>query len=275
MRIGLIASTILHLIIVAWVLRGLVFGPRPEQPEAIPVELVQTEAPKQTKAPDKPAELRLPKLDSQADASSSPGSEPDAEPAAAEDKGQAADHKPASGADDGQPKPEKGEAGKPPPAETAAAAEATPSEAAPALPLEVLKAAPSIGGVPQLSPAEVAVLVNGGINKGDAGGVVTSSVAGGLPEAQITAVRAQAQRCWQAPSGWSSGRRASVTIRFRLNRDGSVNGTPVTIEGPASPLGKAAADKAVLAIKRCGPYQLPAESYDKWQVMELHFVLGG
>jgi hypothetical protein len=275
MRIGLIASAIFHLIIAAWVLRGFAAGPAPEQVEAIPVELVQTEAPKEAKTPEKLAELRLPKLDDKTDASAASGSKSD-EAAPAEHKADAAADKPETAAPSEKAKPAQEEAGKPPPDPPAPAGpQENPSDAAPALPPDVLKAAPSIGGVPQLSPAEVAVLVNGGIDKGDAGGVVTSSVPGGLPEAQVTAVRAQAQKCWRPPSGWSSGRRANVTIRFRLNRDGSVNGTPVTIEGPASPLGKAAADKAVLAVKRCGPYQLPAESYDKWQVLELHFALGG
>jgi hypothetical protein len=273
MRIGLVASTVFHLIIVAWVLVGLASAPSPE-PEAIPVELVQ--APPKEETPKKPAELTLPKLDSQA---GSPAGEQKAKAGAAADESRAAAGKPQSAADKTPPKA-AGRADPPvdkaQPAEQAQpAAEQPPSGAAPALPPEMLPAAPSIGGVPSLSPAEVAVLVNGGLGKDDAGGVATSSLAGEVPEAQVTAVRAQAQRCWQPPNGWTSGRRATVTIRFRLNRDGSVDGTPVTIEGPASPLGKAAADKAVIAVKRCGPYQLPAESYDKWRVMELHFVLGG
>jgi len=271
MRIGLIASIILHLTIVAWVFAGLAPAPVREQVEAIPVELVQADAPKE--AAKKPAALELPKLDDQA--ASQPGKQ-DAIATEPADTGQTAADKPESSPDKGQPKTDQADAapGKPPPRPPPA--KDTPADApTPDLPRAALEAAPGIGGVPQLSPAEVAVLVNGGIGHDDAGGVATSSITGGLSEAQVTAVRVQAQRCWQPPNGWPKGRRAAVTIRFRLKPDGSVDGTPVTIEGPASTLGKAAADKAVVAIKRCGPYPLPAESYDKWRVMELHFALGG
>ena len=279
MRIGLIASTIVHVMFLAWVFGGLAWVAKPEQTEAIPVELVQAETAKQPEK--KPAELALPKLSSEASSgspahgqSASAGSEADKVQASADKAGGVADAaaKKAGEATASTDQPQA--AGQAPQPEGQKPGEAT---AAPAgLPREVLEAAPSIGGVPALSPAEVAVLVNGGIGKDDdPGGVVTSSLAGGLSDEQIAAVRAQAQRCWVAPNGWSGRRHASVTIRFRLKPDGSVDGTPVTIEGPASPLGKAAADKAVVAVQRCGPYQLPPESYDKWRVMELHMVLGG
>jgi len=274
MRIGLIASIIFHLAIVAWVFGGLASAPSPEQAEAIPVELVQADAPQE--AAKKPVELKLPKLDDQA---ASPPTKQEAIATQPADAGQTAADKSESNPDKGQPKTGQADAskGKPPPAEPAPPpAKDTPADGTtPDRPRAPLAAAPSIGGVPQLSPADVATLVTGGSGGDVGGGVATSSIAGGLSEAQVTAVRAQAQRCWQPPNGWPKGRRAAVTIRFRLKPDGSVDGTPVTIEGPASTLGKAAADKAVVAIKRCGPYPLPAESYDKWRVMELHFALGG
>jgi colicin import membrane protein len=281
MRIGLVASIIFHLIIAAWVFVGFASAPSRQQVEAIPVELVQAEAPKE--APKKPAELEL-KLPKPNDQAASQPAKPGPTATQPADTGQTAADKPGSNADKGQPKTDQAEAsaGKPPPATPGppppppAPAKDTPADATrPNLPRAVLEAAPAIGGVPHLSPAEVAALVNGKIGHDVGGGVATSSIAGGLSEEQVTAVRAQAQRCWQPPNGWPGGRRAKVTIRFRLKRDGSVDGTPVTIEGPAGQLGKAAADNAALAVKRCGPYQLPAESYDKWQVMELHFVLGG
>jgi hypothetical protein len=271
MRIGLLASTIVHLLIVAWVFGGIAWTPEPEPTEAIPVELVQAEPAPTTK----PRELVLPKLDGEK-SSASQGAETKASPSPEADKG-ADKPKGAAGRDQpegGQAKAPPDEPPPPPPAE-APKAEAASGGAAPAEPPATPQPPPSIGAIPDLSPAEVAVLVNGDIGKSDGGGVVTSSLGQGLPAEQVDAVRAQAQRCWEAPSGWTAKRHATVTIRFRLNRDGSVDGTPVTIEGPASALGKAAADHAVLAIKRCGPYQLPAQSYDKWRVMELHFVLGG
>ena len=109
---------------------------------------------------------------------------------------------------------------------------------------------------------------------GDSGAVATSSLAAKLSRADIDAVRAQVQRCWKIPSGWTNPRQVSVAVRFRLKRDGSVDGNPLITEGPASALGKAAADNAVLAVKRCGPYPLPADSYKEWRVMELHLAPG-
>src|SRR5579863_9262885 len=104
MRIGFAASIILHLMIVTWVIGGLVSAPSREPTEAIPVELVQPEAPKDT--PKKPAELRIPKLDNLA---ASHGAEEGANAAPAPDQGQTAADKPEKNPDKGQAKADQAE----------------------------------------------------------------------------------------------------------------------------------------------------------------------
>ena len=99
MRIGLIASIIFHLAIVAWVFGGLASAPSREQAEAIPVELVQADAPQE--AAKKPVELKLPKLDDQA---ASPPAKQEAIATPPADAGQTAADKPESNPDKGQPK---------------------------------------------------------------------------------------------------------------------------------------------------------------------------
>jgi hypothetical protein len=63
-------------------------------------------------------------------------------------------------------------------------------------------------------------------------------------------------RCWNPPPH-SSG---SVTVRFDLNQDGSVNAVPRVI-GLAS---AGVAKSAVQAIELCAPYRLPADRYTDW-----------
>jgi hypothetical protein len=62
-----------------------------------------------------------------------------------------------------------------------------------------------------------------------------------------------------------------VTIRFQLNPDGSLKGSPSVVAFPASQLGKEAATNAVRAVAQCGPFKLPADKYDQWNDIQLRF----
>jgi len=85
----------------------------------------------------------------------------------------------------------------------------------------------------------------------------------------LSAVRAQILRCWSVPSGWSDPHQVAVTVRFRLNRDGTLAGSPSVVEFRASALGKAAADSAIAAIGACAPFQLPPAEYARWSDIQL------
>ena len=93
-----------------------------------------------------------------------------------------------------------------------------------------------------------------------------------LTQNELDALRAQVQRCWNIPMGWTDPREVSVTVRFKLNQDGTVNGTPVVIEFPASQYGQVSADNAIRAVLRCGPYQLPPEKFDQWSEVQIRFT---
>ena len=92
-----------------------------------------------------------------------------------------------------------------------------------------------------------------------------------MTQSEIDALRAQIQRCWNIPVGWTDPKDVTVTIRFKLNQDGTVNGVPSIQQYPASQYGTVAADRAVGAVLQCGPYQLPAEKYDLWSEVQMRF----
>lgn len=286
MRIGLTASIVFHLIVAAWVLRGLTSAVTPAPSEMVAVDLVQVES------VDKPKALSLPKpgpdskneskadskTDPKVDAKSDPKTDGKTDPKAGAKTDPKTDKTDPKAGAKGDPKTDpkadpKTDPKVDPKTNASPAADKSPSGESAPLSRSLLEAAPALGAVPALSEEDIAALV-GATGRIGSGGIVTSSLAGGLPREQIEALRAQVQRCWEIPGGWTNPRQASVTIRFRLKKDGTVDGQPVVTEFPASPIGKAASDTAVLAVKRCGPYQLPADSYDKWRVMELHLAAG-
>ena len=92
-----------------------------------------------------------------------------------------------------------------------------------------------------------------------------------LSREELGAVKKQAKRCWKIPAGWSEPRQVSVTIRFELNRDGTLKGSPSVVAFPASEMGKTAALNAIRAVAECAPFKLPPEKYDEWNDIQLRF----
>jgi hypothetical protein len=92
---------------------------------------------------------------------------------------------------------------------------------------------------------------------------------------ELDGLRAQIQSCWVIPVGWTDPNQVAVTVRFKLNQDGTVNGMPEVIEYPAGQYGQVSADNAIRAILRCGPYTLPAEKFDQWSEVQLRFIPQG
>ena len=90
-----------------------------------------------------------------------------------------------------------------------------------------------------------------------------------LPKALLAELSAQAKRCWAIPDGWSDPRQVSVTLRFQLAPDGTIDGDPAVVEFPATTIGAAAAKAALTAVKQCGPYRLPADKYEQWKDIQL------
>jgi colicin import membrane protein len=88
-----------------------------------------------------------------------------------------------------------------------------------------------------------------------------------LPSLLVT----QTVRCWNPPAGVSDSSLV-VTVRFALNKDGTLSGEPAVIgSGDGSLLFKAAAASALRAVRACQPFRLPAAQYDIWKDVEMRF----
>jgi hypothetical protein len=99
--------------------------------------------------------------------------------------------------------------------------------------------------------------------------------------ARASAVARQHLRgCWEAPVDRRPASR-SVTVRFSLNEDGSLNGRPELV----SPRGywidrslRTAAERALTAVEECAPYPFAddpvlARHYEIWRELEFVFAL--
>ncbi|TAE33809.1 MAG: hypothetical protein EAY65_03805 [Alphaproteobacteria bacterium] len=92
-------------------------------------------------------------------------------------------------------------------------------------------------------------------------------------------IRSQLQPCWVLPAGAQNPETLVVTVHVRLNRDGSVNGTPTYDPKHAAryrsdPMFRSAVEKAIRAVKnpRCSPLKgLPADSYESWKNLRFTF----
>ncbi|HMN86247.1 MAG TPA: hypothetical protein PKA74_09710 [Bauldia sp.] len=108
-----------------------------------------------------------------------------------------------------------------------------------------------------------------------AAGATAATPSEKLTVSELDALRAQIQSCWVIPIGWTDPAQVAVTVRFKLNQDGTVGGTPEVIEYPAGQYGQVSADNAIRAILRCGPYLLPPEKFDQWSEVQLRFIPRG
>ncbi len=93
-----------------------------------------------------------------------------------------------------------------------------------------------------------------------------------LSQSEMDALRGQVERCWNIPAGAEDGDGLRVSVKFRLDRSGSVDG-PIDIVsgGGASGVQRAAAESARRAVARCSPYNLPADKYDSWSEVVVNF----
>ncbi|UAB77751.1 energy transducer TonB [Erythrobacter sp. SCSIO 43205] len=83
------------------------------------------------------------------------------------------------------------------------------------------------------------------------------------------AINRQLRPYWDAPSGLDAEQLVTV-LAFRLNEDGSLNGTPRVVSQsgitdsnrPQAPLH---AERAIRAVQRAAPFDLPDEYYNAWK----------
>ena len=91
----------------------------------------------------------------------------------------------------------------------------------------------------------------------------------------IQAIARQLKPHWSAPEGVDAEELVTI-VRFRLNPDGSLNGDPVVVSQSGVTPSNAAqksrhAEQAIRAVRLAAPFNLPAEFYDHWKVVNSRF----
>ncbi|WP_068313470.1 energy transducer TonB family protein [Polycladidibacter hongkongensis] len=92
-----------------------------------------------------------------------------------------------------------------------------------------------------------------------------------LSVSELDALRSQVARCWNPPTGAQGAETLKVRLQFNLSREGEVTGAPQVLNSVSHRAFPAAAQSAVRAVYRCGPYQLPVAKYDAWQTVIINF----
>jgi colicin import membrane protein len=88
---------------------------------------------------------------------------------------------------------------------------------------------------------------------------------------ELDLLRARLAQCWSPPLGWTDPAEVRVVLMLELNEDGSVAGTPQVLEAPPGSYATTAPESALRAVRRCAPYNLPAEKYDAWKQVKVTF----
>ena len=87
----------------------------------------------------------------------------------------------------------------------------------------------------------------------------------------LQALVQRVRECWAVPPG---AREASIIVklRFALNPDGSIAGTPMVMNAASDPLYDVTARSAVAAVMECQNYDfLPQDKYDLWKDLIINF----
>ncbi|MEE2566408.1 cell envelope integrity protein TolA [Hyphobacterium marinum] len=89
-------------------------------------------------------------------------------------------------------------------------------------------------------------------------------------------VISQAQPCFRSSIDAPNPERLNVTVRVRLNRDGSLAEPPVStnsgrIRASGDPFWLVAEERALAAIIDCSPFRLPADQYSQWRLIDVTF----
>jgi colicin import membrane protein len=93
-----------------------------------------------------------------------------------------------------------------------------------------------------------------------------------LSQNEMDALRQKLGGCWSIPAGVDDAGMLKVSVRFRLDRSGVLEGRPEIISGgAASGPGRTAAESAVRAVQKCAPFNLPADKYDSWSEVVVNF----
>ena len=91
-----------------------------------------------------------------------------------------------------------------------------------------------------------------------------------------TLIRSQTYRCWRTVADMPNPENLGVIVEVRLNRDGSLSSPPRVkdlgrIQGSGNSFWITAAERAQTAVLDCAPYNLPADRYSQWRLIEVNF----
>ncbi|WP_156842939.1 TonB C-terminal domain-containing protein [Novosphingobium aquimarinum] len=90
-----------------------------------------------------------------------------------------------------------------------------------------------------------------------------------------SAITRQLKPHWQAPQGADADQLVTI-VRFRLNRDGSLSGSPTIVRQSGVTSANEAqkerhAEQAIRAVRLAAPFNLPEEFYDGWKTVTSQF----
>ncbi len=92
---------------------------------------------------------------------------------------------------------------------------------------------------------------------------------------EIDLVRRQIARCWNLPAGAKDAEDLIIEIKVFMNPDGTVNTADIKDKKRVVRDGfyRSAAESALRAVlnRRCQPFKLPPEKYNRWKTMTLVF----
>jgi outer membrane biosynthesis protein TonB len=116
-----------------------------------------------------------------------------------------------------------------------------------------------------------------GLSSGDKAAAGTPAATFGAAEAASLrqAIARQIKPHWSAPEGVDVEKLVTV-VRFRLDKDGSLIGNPTIVsQSGVTPSNEAQkgrhAEQAIRAIRLAAPFDLPAQFYDQWKVVNSQF----
>jgi outer membrane biosynthesis protein TonB len=287
MRTGLTISGVAHAAVLLWAVVTLVMRPYHSEPmTAVPIDVISTGDFSQmtSGAPNvKPAERPKPLIEKVAAAA--PVDDPAAKVSKKEVKA-ATDVPPVP-----EPKPPSPKAQKQPPAPADPIADALkkddekkpePKKAEVKPPPPTPPKKPVQQETPAFDPRKVEALLDKRTPErlASAGDVMNSNLSRGastgaaaqLSQSEADGVRTRLMQLWNPPVGAKNPQELSVTVRFKLRPDATLDGIPVVVTNGNGPLFMAARDSAVRAVLRGQPYlMLRPEHYEIWQEMEITF----
>jgi len=84
-------------------------------------------------------------------------------------------------------------------------------------------------------------------------------------------IQGHLRSCWRLPGAGGGSETPVVTLRWRLNPDGSLDGEPQVERPRSDPMFRIAAEAAVRAVRQCSPFPLPADKYGFWKTITWDF----